>query len=87
MKPVQQLLALVLYDLWKQQRKNTQLRKFEREVEKLRITIKDPDALNDKIDRMKNDEIKKLIFDKYLLQMENDRQKNNTIGSYFKTVL
>ena len=87
MKPVQQLLALVLYDLWKQQRKNTQLRKFEREVEKLRITIKDHDALNDKIDRMKNDEIKKLIFDKYLLQMENDRQKNNTIGSYFKTVL
>ena len=84
MKPVQQLLALVLYDLWRQQRKNTLLRKFERDVEKLRCTIKDPDMLNDKIDRMKNDEVKKLIFDKYLLQIENEKQKNATIVGYFK---
>ena len=84
MKPVQQLLALVLYDLWRQQKKNTQLRKFERETQKLKSTIKDEDVLNDKIDKMKNDEVKKLIFDKYLLQIENDKQKNNTIGCYFK---
>jgi hypothetical protein len=39
--------------------------------------------LQDKIEDMKNAEVKKLIFDKYLLQIENEKQKNNTINSYF----
>jgi DNA polymerase elongation subunit (family B) len=84
MKPVQQLLSLVLYDLWRQQNKNIHIRRFDKEIEKVKRTIVDFDKLNDKIQDMKNAEVKKLIFDKYLLQIENDKQKNNTIGSYFK---
>jgi DNA polymerase elongation subunit (family B) len=83
MKPVQQLLSLVLYDLWRQQNKNIQLRRFNKDIEKLKNSIEDYDKLQDKIEDMKNAEVKKLIFDKYLLQIENEKQKNNTINSYF----
>jgi len=83
MKPVQQLLSLVLYDLWRQQNKNIQLRRFNKDIEKLKSSIEDYDKLQDKIEDMKNAEVKKLIFDKYLLQIENEKQKNNTINSYF----
>ena len=83
MKPVQQLLSLVLYDLWRQQNKNIQIRRFNKDIEKLKNSIDDYDKLQDKIEDMKNAEVKKLIFDKYLLQIENEKQKNNTINSYF----
>jgi len=84
MKPIQQLLSLVLYDLWRQQNKNIHIRRFDKDIERVTKSITDLDKLNDKIEDMKNAEVKKLIFDKYLLQIENDKQKNNTIGSYFK---
>ena len=59
------------------------MRRFNKDIEKLKKSIEDYDKLQDKIEDMKNAEVKKLIFDKYLLQIENEKQKNNTINSYF----
>ena len=81
MKPVQQVFALVLekMDAFKRKKRN-----FEIKLSTLRNTYDDPVKLEDKINDLKNKEVKILLFDKYLRETENRQNNMKNITSFFK---
>ena len=81
MKPVQQVFALVLekMDSFKRKKRN-----FEIKLSTLRNTYDDPDKLEDKINDLKNKEVKILLFDKYLRETDNRKNNMKNITSFFK---
>ena len=83
MKPVQQLFALVLEKIWEMQNKKSKLLKFKREIEALRKTTPS-DKLDDKLESLRNKEIKVLLFDKYIRMTTNVKEGNHEITSFFK---
>jgi DNA polymerase elongation subunit (family B) len=84
MKPVQQLFALVLEKIWEMQNKLPKIHKFKKEVEILRKTM-DEDKLYDKIEQLKNKEVKILLFDEYLRETNNDKEGNQSLTKFFPT--
>ena len=80
MKPVQQVFALVLekMDSFKRKKKN-----FEIKIATLRNTYDDRDKLEDKINDLKNKEVKILLFDKYLRETDNRKNNMKNITSFF----
>ena len=83
MKPVQQIFALVLEEIWKRSNKLNKLKKFHQEVESLRKTIEE-DKFEDKLDKLKNKEVKALLFDAYLRKTTNDKEGNQSILKFLK---
>ena len=84
MKPVQQIFALVLEKIWKLQNKITKIKRFNKDVESLRIKHKDDDKkFEEKLDKLKNDEIQILMFDKYLRESDNVKNSNQSITKFF----
>jgi len=49
----------------------------------LRNTYDDPDKLEDKINDLKNKEVKILLFDKYLRETDNRKNNMKNITSFF----
>lgn len=82
MKPLQQLFALVLENIWKIQNKQTKIAQFKRDLEGLRKST-DPDKLEDKIETLKNKEVKILLFDDYLRQTNNIKAGNQSLAKWF----
>jgi DNA polymerase elongation subunit (family B) len=82
MKPVQQVFALVLDEIWKMQGKVDKITKFKREVESMRKTVAE-EKFDDKLEDMKNKEIKVLLFDKYLREIDNEKKGNKSLVGYF----
>jgi DNA polymerase elongation subunit (family B) len=82
MKPVQQLFALVLEKIWKMQHKSAKLMRFKDEVQKLRRDTPS-DKFSDKLESLKNKEIKVLLFDKFLRVTNNAKLGNQAITSFF----
>jgi hypothetical protein len=82
MKPVQQVFALVLEKIWEQNNKKPKLSKFKKEVETLRKTV-DPDKFEDKLEQLKNKEVKILLFDEYLRETNNEKQGNQSLMKFF----
>jgi hypothetical protein len=83
MKPVQQVFALVLDEIWRMQGKGDKVTNFKREVEKLKKTVSD-EKFGDKLEDMKNKEIKVLLFDKYLREIDNEKKGNKSLSTYFQ---
>jgi len=84
MKPVQQLFALVLEKMWEMQgKKFTKIRNFKRDVEALRIATP-PEKFEDKLESMKNKEVKALLFDEFLRETNNQKAGNQTLLKFFK---
>jgi len=85
MKPVQQVFALVLEKIWELQKKtNTKMKKYK--VEKEALVKKygdDNEKCQDKIEDLRNKEIKALLFDKYLRETNNEKQGVKSITSFF----
>ena len=81
MKPVQQVFALVLEDMKMFKRKK---RNFEMKIETLKNTIDDDVKLQNKILDLKNKEVKSLLFDKYLIETENNSNGYQNIKNFFK---
>jgi DNA polymerase elongation subunit (family B) len=81
MKPVQQVFALVLekMDAFKRKKKN-----FQMKITTIQNTYDDPDKLEDKINDLKNKEVKILLFDKYLRKTDNRANNMKEITSFFK---
>jgi DNA polymerase elongation subunit (family B) len=81
MKPVQQVFALIL----------EQIPEYKRKVRQLKIRIEaleekyknDEKKKTDKIDALRNKEVKKLIFDEALCRADNIRQNQKSIKSFF----
>jgi DNA polymerase elongation subunit (family B) len=83
MKPVQQLFSLVLEQIWSKQNKITKITKFKRECEMVKKENLEEDKYLSKIETMKNKEIKILLFDEFLRETNNSKEKNSTITKFF----
>ena len=82
MKPVQQVFALVLEKIWEMNDKKKLISKFRKEVEKLRLTTP-PDKFEDKLEQLKNKEVKAMLFDSYLRETNNEKSGNQNISNFF----
>ena len=82
MKPVRQVFALVLEKIWEMQKKKSKIIKFKKEVEILRNTIEE-DKFDDKLENLKNEEVKILLFDEYLRKTNNEKQGVIAITKFF----
>jgi DNA polymerase elongation subunit (family B) len=82
MKPVQQVFALVLEKMWKMKNKTAKITKFKREVQELKKATPE-DKFEDKLEKLKNSEVKTLLFDEFLRETNNQKQGNRPITSLF----
>ena len=84
MKPVQQVFALVLQNMWKDQKKFSKISRFKKEVDILRASGIDQEKFEEKLTKMKNAEVKILLFDEFLRETNNAKQGNQSIFKFFK---
>jgi DNA polymerase elongation subunit (family B) len=84
MKPVQQLFALVLEDmsLFRKKRGHT-LRSWKREIKTLKNNSVNNEEYLKKIDKLKNNEVKSLLFDEYLIKYNNKVDRNQSLLDIF----
>ena len=88
MKPLLQLFGLVLEDIWKMQGKESKIAKFKREVAELRKEyVTDEEKFQDKLEKLKDKEVKALLFDKYLRETNNAKAGNQAITGFFKKTI
>ena len=85
MKPVQQLFALVLENIPEFNAKRSRVREFKAKLNKFRKELT-PAKFEEKEEKIRNEEIKKLIFDKYLNEIDNVKNKNKSITTFFSVV-
>jgi DNA polymerase elongation subunit (family B) len=83
MKPVQQVFALVLEKIWQQNGKKIKILKFKKEVEHLRKNIEE-DKFEDKLEQLKNKEVKTLLFDEYLRETINEKEGVQSLTKFFE---
>lgn len=83
MKPLLQLFGLVLEDIWKMQHKTSKISKFKKEIDVVKKTIEDPKKAEDKINKLKDKEVKTLLFDKYLRETNNSKEGNQSLSKFF----
>jgi DNA polymerase elongation subunit (family B) len=83
LKPVQQVFALVLEKIWTIQNKKSKIARFNKEMEIVKRSV-EPDKINDKIESMKNKEIKILLFDEFLRETNNQKDGNQALTKFFK---
>lgn len=83
MKPLQQLFGLILEDI---EEFNPQLSRFKRRVNSLARKYPDVQKLQAQEDKLRNAEVKKLIFNDALLQINNDQRGQNNITKYTKVI-
>ena len=83
MKPVQQVFALVLEKIWEMQNKKSKIAKFRRDVETLQRSTT-PEKFEDKLESMKNKEVKALLFDEFLRETNNQKEGNQSVLKFFK---
>jgi hypothetical protein len=84
MKPVQQVFALVLEKMWEMDRKIPKISKFKKEVESLRKSTP-PDKFEDKLEALKNKEVKALLFEEFLRETNNQKENNQSILKFYKS--
>ena len=85
MKPVQQVFALVLEKIWESQNKKPKIAKFKKDVETLRNTV-DEEKFADKLEQLKNKEVKALLFDEYLRETNNEKQGNQSLTKFYAPI-
>jgi hypothetical protein len=79
---LQQLFSLVLEKIWILQNKNAKLIQYKREIETIKKST-EPSKLEDKIETLKNKEVKMLLFDDYLRKTNNDKTGNQSLTKWF----
>ena len=82
MKPLLQVYALVLEKIWKSQKKMGKISNFKREVAKLENNT-EPNKFPEKLEKLKNVEVKKLLFDNYLRKTNNQKQGLRTMDMFY----
>jgi DNA polymerase elongation subunit (family B) len=84
MKPIQQVFALVLENIPSYKRQVPALkRSMELWTDKL-IDGEDEEKVKKKITDLRNKEVKKILFDEYLIDIDNSTKGNQNIMSFFK---
>ena len=84
MKPVQQVFALVLEKIWVMQKKIIKIKQFKKDVEKLRNEYPDNNGkFEEKFEALRCKEIKKLLFDEYLRETNNEKSGVQSLTNFF----
>jgi hypothetical protein len=84
MKPVQQVFALVLEKIWEMQGKAlTKGKKFQKEIDLLRKSMDDDEKFESKLEQLKNKEVKALLFDEYLRETNNEKNRVQSLTKFF----
>jgi DNA polymerase elongation subunit (family B) len=83
MKPLLQLFGLVLDDIWRMQNKSAKISKFKKEIAEVRKTIEDNKKFEEKLSKLRDKEVKTLIFDKYLRETNNAKEGNQSVMNFF----
>ena len=84
MKPLLQLYGLIIEDIWKIQNKTMKLRQHSKDIQGLSIKYCDEKKLEEQIVKLKEKEVKNLLFDKYLRETNNKKSGNQSILSFCK---
>ena len=84
MKPIQQVFALVLEKLpqFRKTKGQGTLSKWKRELRILREKYPDDITYNKKLEELRGKEVKLVLFDKYLIQIRNKYDGNQTLLSF-----
>jgi hypothetical protein len=82
MKPIQQLFSLVLPQIWTLQGRSSKIQQLSQDISILTRKT-DPLKLADKIDALKNKEVKSLLFDNYLRKTLNEKAGNQPLTNWF----
>jgi DNA polymerase elongation subunit (family B) len=86
MKPVQQLFALVLEQMKDfKKKKGFTLHKWAKELSNLRADCEDEEKYKDKEEKLRNKEVKALLFDPYLRHTNNMKLGNSPITNFWKS--
>jgi DNA polymerase elongation subunit (family B) len=84
MKPVAQVFALVIEKIWTTQKKQSKITRFRQAIQ----TLKDktsPEKFEEKLDDLRAKEVKALLFDEFLRETNNQKDKNQPLTKYFNT--
>tara|TARA_Y100000766_G_scaffold217257_1_gene189149 strand:- start:295 stop:561 length:267 start_codon:yes stop_codon:yes gene_type:complete len=87
MKPIQQVFALVLEKIYESKEDmGSSIRTWKKKLKNLhKEYINDSDKLKKKIEDLRNKEVKKLLFDKYLITTDNMKKNDQGIRSFYNT--
>ena len=83
MKPIQQVFALVLEDIWKLTGKRMRATQYKEAVQSLRKQEHCDIKLREKIETLRNKEIKVLLFDEFLRKTTNTSNGNQSITLFY----
>jgi DNA polymerase delta subunit 1 len=83
MKPLQQLYGLGLEQIWAHQKKGLAIRSHQKEVVELRKKYPDQETFAKKHDEFCSKKVKPLLFDKWLIQINNKRNNVQDISNFF----
>ena len=87
MKPLLQLFGLVLEDIWMSQKppRRAKVTNFRKEIDIVkRDFATDSKKCEDKMAKLKDKEVKGLIFDKYLRETNNAKEGNQSVTNFFQ---
>ena len=88
MKPLLQLFGLVLEELWMRRTPSRpdKVADLKRKINTIMCDddITDQKKIDAKISKIKNEQVQELLFDKYLIEIENKKNKNQPITNFFK---
>lgn len=84
MKPLQQVFALVLENIPSYKRHVPTLRRSIESWNDKLLDGEDEEKIKKKITDLRNKEVKKILFDEYLIEIDNASKKNQSIMNFFK---
>jgi len=84
MKPLQQVFALVLENIPSYKRHVPALRRSIESWNDKLLDGEDEEKIKKKITDLRNKEVKKILFDEYLVEIDNASKKNQSIMNFFK---
>ena len=83
MKPLQQLYGLGLEQIWEHQKKPLAVKSHKKEVADLRKKYPDQETFAKKHDEFCSKKVKPLLFDKWLIQIQNQKNHARDISTFF----
>lgn len=83
LKPICQFMGLALEQIWKNQGKLSAVRKHTDELKQMERECGDFELFIKKKEKYCSEKVKALLFDKYLMQIKNDKTGNQPITNFF----
>jgi len=83
MSPIQQLYGLALEQIWELQKKPAAIRKHREEIAELEKKWTDIEELIKRKDTFCSKKVKPLLFDKWLTQINNEKNRMKPISDFF----